>query len=251
MRKLILSLVLGLLFAQPVLAAVPDGTYFFMDNKGYDESGKQTFFCFDDGSCYTVEGVLSFTREITNKIDQLNQKITDLQNTVNQLQQPVGVQPLVINKEIIDILPAYTEEQLAKKLYELTPVDKQGNKPAYTYDRYWPVVVTTFKQGEFNDKNMERKLSGNVAVIALNGYFGVEKTDIRKNLKVLVDGKEVLGEVNPTYAYNYPINNGITVESQPQYFVENLELGKTYSYQVVWTESGRQNTVITKTFTAN
>lgn len=74
---IVLVLVCAPLFAK---AAVPDGTYFFLDNKGYNVAGEQTFFCFQDGSCYTVEGVFTFTRQLQEKIDQLTQKLETLQN---------------------------------------------------------------------------------------------------------------------------------------------------------------------------
>ena len=102
MKKAILLVVLGLLFAPFARAAdepvTPEKVYFFGDGKGYDEDGTQKYYCFGTTtqSCYSVEGVFAFTRELQGLVAGLQNQITQLQNTVSQLQKgAVGaVEPL-------------------------------------------------------------------------------------------------------------------------------------------------------------
>lgn len=106
-------LLLGLLVFIPLLskAEVPDGAYFFQNGQGYDVNGVQTFFCLGTLSqtCYTVEGDFAFMRDLSTKIDQLQNSVNQLQNTVNNLQttlQTPTQAPVVSGSPtIIDTVP--------------------------------------------------------------------------------------------------------------------------------------------------
>lgn len=91
MKKAILLVVLGLLFAPVVKAqtepTVPENVYFFGDGKGYDEDGTQKYLCFGIifQSCYSIEGIFAFTRELQGIVSNLQNQISELRNTVSQI----------------------------------------------------------------------------------------------------------------------------------------------------------------------
>jgi len=116
-------------------ATVPDGTYFFMDNKGYNDKQEQVFFCLGITSqtCYTIESEFAFTRdikvkvdEVSNKVDQLNQKIDQLQNTVNQLQQPAASIP-VGGSDIPVVVDSTAPKLLVVRSTEQSPITYCGS----------------------------------------------------------------------------------------------------------------------------
>jgi len=88
MKKYILVFILVFMpfFAS---AEVPANTFFFMDGKGYDLSGTQSYFCFNDSNCYDLQGVFAFVKQAQTQINNLQNKVDNLQNQVNQLQSPV------------------------------------------------------------------------------------------------------------------------------------------------------------------
>lgn len=94
---LLAFLCVGLIFNTHLVKAqvtnsVPDNVYFFGDGKGYNVDGTQEYFCFQDGSCYSVQGVFAFVRQAQSTIADLQNKVGDLQNQVNQIQATSTVQ---------------------------------------------------------------------------------------------------------------------------------------------------------------
>lgn len=88
MKKFVLLVFLGLLFAPITRAAttdVPSNVYFFGDGKGYNENGDQKYFCFTDGSCYSVEGVFAFVRQVQGIVANLQTRVTNLENPAQKV----------------------------------------------------------------------------------------------------------------------------------------------------------------------
>lgn len=71
-------------------AEVPVNTYFFGDGKGYNENGDQKYFCFSDGSCYSLEGVFAFVREVQNTLVNLQNQVNNLQTSINMSKNQIA-----------------------------------------------------------------------------------------------------------------------------------------------------------------
>lgn len=102
--------IISLLILCPFLvkAQVPGGAFFFEDGKGYDVNGNQTYFCFGDGSCYTVKGEFAFNRNSVNSAPVATstpviltpQPVTIINNFYNI--------PTTTPSTVLTLKPAYT-----------------------------------------------------------------------------------------------------------------------------------------------
>jgi hypothetical protein len=172
-------------------ADVPANAYFFGDGKGYNVDGQQMYYCFSDLSCYSVEGVFAFVRQVKSTITDLTNKVNNLQNTINQIQsQPINSPIVAGNSQLMPtLLPAYTEKELIAK----TQVNQSGRIPAVCYINSTTVLCTGNSPSCFS--------------------FLLDGQPLQSNTKIY------------------------------------LELGTDHTYSIIYHENGREDTIITKSFT--
>lgn len=242
MKKLLVLVFLSFFAWGSASANVPDGTYFFMDNKGYDESGTQTFFCFEDGSCYTTEGAFAFVRELQNKVAELEQKVTDLQNQLAQQQapviqqptqntQPAPAQPSEPSPVASNLRPAYTSDEI-RVLFNIE--SKGGHRRGPSGDSItsmykWPIMSVNFPTSL---------------------YYVQDSHPLNKNLKVRFNGQIILENGKNAVSYTDADGVQVAVGERSGYTVPGLNYMDTYTYELVYTEAGRQETVIPWNFKA-
>lgn len=259
MKKYILAVFLGLFvplagFSLKASVAKADDykpTIFGFGNGNFvNENGEIQFICFMAGDCWKPDGTLADFRIVSrlsedinkttqNKVNELNNKIDALQNTINQLQQPISGQP---SPESPSLLPAYTsEKQVADRANEIMKDSILKNESQKLVQL---VNAIANKEGEIKLPGVQ--LSGIIGIISWQGYMQREDSLARKYAKIIFNGEEILGPKNIYYPVAY---SGQPVgEYLSWVYLQNLLPNTTYNYQLVWSEHGRKDTVITKTF---
>jgi len=185
-------------------AAVPDGAYFFENGQGYNINGEQTFFCLGivSQTCYTVEGEYAFVRELVTKIDELNQKIDNLQDSVNQLQSmpvPIPVPPV----------PAPTPEP--------TPA---------------PTPVGQLSYADSYSNNFKNILETTASKTSIRFGFFVFGGGANGNTKVIFNGQTVLTKDGNSIPFLNDDSDFKAVNTGGGVVINNLAPDTEYSYQI-------------------
>ncbi len=195
MKKYILLVLLTLLFsfASYAKADVPSNTFFLGDGKGYDVNGVQTYFCLADSNCYDISGVFAFIRQAQTQLADLQTRVGNLENTVNQTQ----------------------------------PIQPQATStPASTPIEYATGEMVYCSSSSSTTANCSAP-NGNTTKVIFNG-------------KVVYDGSKPFNGRQPVINQNGGTGYGD--------YISGLTPDTTYTYQVVITEAGKQDSITTQTF---
>lgn len=221
MKKLYVLLVVLGLFIAPLASA---NLYGFMDGKLYDVNGTLKYICFLDGNClgddekiYTREQVLG--NNVSPDYSLAEPTVYNVNQDIPRPPAPAPtVEPVVEPTPEPTLLPAYTEEQLLRRIGVTSTLPNGGQI----------LVFNTFCQAV---SNVAARCSG-------SGVYSTSLT-LRYEGKTVWDGKLEFGGVplerSGGHVSILDTLTGLTPET-------------TYSYDLVFTEAGREVTVIPQTF---
>lgn len=213
MKKLLVAIGLLVLFPLSSKAFLMG----FMDGSGlWDETGKQLYTCFQDGTCVGLDN------KIYNKSDLVEGNFTP----VVQISSPVSPTPTPTPSPVFaggvqptptlvpTLLPPYSEDNLAHKLGNWRNQDIAGL--IKTYFLGFNCVANSSTTARCDG-------SGN----------GSNQITFKFNNQIVGDCSKDWCGANPD---NFVSISGLTASS-------------TYNYQIIYSEAGRQDSVFTKSFT--
>lgn len=239
MKKYIL--VLSLLIFIPFLAKADTTVFGFMNGNFYDANQELKYACLQDGNCWDYStSKLTTLSTILGLASGQPSTITITSPSVDNV--PVNPAPIItvlpspaptptpnptpapspVPTSVPTLLPAYTEQELATKLGSWRAI--YGEK----------VYFVNFGCGVSSAASARCSGSGN----------GSDKVQILFKNQVIWDG-----------SLNYGgLNNVIISPNGDTTFIDNitgLTPNTDYSYQIIYSESGRENTIINKSFHTN
>jgi len=185
----------------------------------YDVNSVWKYYCFKS-DCYDITtDKLAFVKDIQPEINDLQNKVNDLQGQINQLQQPVVSSPIVSGGGSSN---AYTEQQLIEKFGITQSVLGGGNKLIF------PINVS-------NDS------SGITFSCIVDG----------SNFDIIFNGQTIIQHCQADHPELANDTGSSTLRSWVYIPINGLKPYTSYSYQVIYHEDGKENSIFNKTFTTS
>lgn len=208
-------LLIGLLLLTPFFAKaeVPENTFFFGDGKGYNVDGNQMYYCFQDGSCYSLEGTFAFIREVQGKLTNLEARVLDLESKSDNML--VGASPAVL----VDTSNATrVKSEINSYLQGLkNQIDSINNSFIPVYGVFWKEKPTSYEQPyqimqlESNFPGTERiPLKDISSYQQLNNIQGLEKQAAKFITESQAKIQELQTQVNRLNTISFEVNDYVS-----------------------------------------